>query len=143
MVKADFNWLPTSMLKGVTLPKIIREEHTGKYDGYYTLGNNTIVVANEDEKLEAATIAHEFRHHLQYHRYGDWTPLGWGTNSTLSYKQQIHMYFITQIHEYDALLFEHKYAPNFLNDWWLNKLVNPKELSPFSRKLRNIRHRIG
>lgn len=119
---SDFNWLPNSILKGVKLPKIIYEEDTGQdYGGYYTFDSDHIVIVETDHI--SSTIAHEFRHYLQWDTKIRYIMHGTSFNQGNNYELAIKNYFRDNIIEMDALLFEHKYAKNWLNDWWLRKLV--------------------
>lgn len=123
----ELNFLPLSYRKNVTLPKVIIEPNIGQnYGGYYL--DNTIV-AVETETI-AATLAHEFRHHLQ-HYYGYQTVIIEITDSDIkydNYNKFIRSYFRRSWSEMDALLFEYKLTPNWLNTLWLKKFVLPQQL---------------
>ena len=120
-------WLPNSLLKGVKdIPTIEIVEDTGQnYGGYYTHGsNNLVVVYNEDyPENVASTIAHEFCHHLQYENVREELPGSQFNIIDNNYELSIRHYFKKYWWEMEALLFEHKYAKSYLNDWWLRKLV--------------------
>ena len=120
-MNTDITWLPNHLLKDIDLPKVIIEEYKGQsYSGYYRDGTKKLIVV--ETSTIVSTIAHEFCHYLQY------------TKNTLTknntsffiedtYEKSIKKFFRNDISEYEALLFEHKYAKDWLNDWWLRKLV--------------------
>ncbi len=122
MLKADLNWLPTSLFKGISYPEVIYEEDTyDNYGGYYTHGTNRLVIV--EDSTVASAIAHEFRHYLQYingflegSKGSKWKIEG-------TYEDSIHKYFTTQPTEMDALLFQVKHANDWCSEWWLRKLV--------------------
>jgi predicted SprT family Zn-dependent metalloprotease len=124
MLAPDLNWLPHSLFKGIEYPKVVYEAEYGQsYGGYYTHGSNIlVVVASPNEHYWPDTIAHEFKHYLQWIA-NTINPLGSDFQLEGSYEQSIRKYFRTQPDEYEALLFAHKYAKCELNDWWLRKLV--------------------
>jgi hypothetical protein len=113
-------WLPNSVRKDICLPKVVFEEPSDQdYSGYYIPNTNVIVVVHSD--YEDAIIAHEFCHYWQQHNYraagyGPWEIIG-------SYEESIKRYFKSYSWEMEALLFEHRISKNYLNDWWLRKLV--------------------
>jgi len=113
-------WLPNSLLKGITPPKIVFEEFKGQpYSGYFLHATQKITVV--EGYTEASTIAHEFCHYLQ-HLKGNIVASTWKVEGT--YEESIHKYFTTNKSEYEALRFEYKYAKDYLNEWWLRKLVH-------------------
>lgn len=122
MRQADINWLPNHLLKDIPDIKVVYEEDNNQqYGGYYEMGSSILTIV-ESETMQS-TIAHEFCHFLQdakgyeAEEYKQWKSMR-GT-----YNERIYEYFTSQLHEMDALLFEYKYAKDYLNDWWLNKLV--------------------
>ena len=120
MLCSDLNWLPTSVFKGITYPKVIFEEDEGQdYGGYYEHGSGILTIVSSD--TDASTIAHELAHYIQdiENRVGPGSC--WEVQGT--YEDSINQYFWSQPTEMEALLFEFKYANNWLNDWWLRKLV--------------------
>ncbi len=120
MLKADLNWLPTSLFKGIIYPTVIYEDDIDqKYGGYYTHGTNELVVV-ESGDTNASTIAHEFKHYLQHQKYKIPGSI-WKLTGT--YEESIYRYFHSYWWEMEALLFEHKIAKDWNNDWWLRKLV--------------------
>jgi hypothetical protein len=120
----ELNFLPLSYRKNVTMPTVIIQPNTGQnYDGYYS--NNTIV-AVENEYIDSI-LAHEFRHHLQ-HYYGCQSVIIQITDEDVkyvNYDKFIRKYFRSSWSEMDALLFEHKITPNWVNTLWLKKFVLP------------------
>ena len=122
-----FNWLPLSDRKNIDIPRVYVEEYDNQfYGGYYQFDekNSYIVVVDRPDAVIESVLAHEFRHHIQavlnQHYYqSDATIL----SNDVPYEQMIRTYFRTQPNEFDALLYEHKYAKSELNDWWLNHLV--------------------
>lgn len=124
----DWSWLPLSLRKGISLPKIIYEESIGQnYGGYFTRGIREIHIV-ENEKLTASTIAHEFCHYLQYfdNRIIDLKNAGssiWNMKKNESYEDSITRFFNTNPCEMEALLFEYKYAKSWLNEWWYKQLI--------------------
>jgi hypothetical protein len=120
----ELSWLPNHLLKGITLPKIIYEDKKDQnYGGYYS--NNTLmIVASED--FIASTIAHEFKHYLQdLNNELPNTIASWNSyDKKFGYEKGISNYFKYNKYEYEALLFEYKYAKTDINEWWLRKLVH-------------------
>ena len=126
MLKADLNWLPTSLFKGIKYPIVIYEEDIGQnYSGFFTHKTNRLTVVDNNEGLEG-TIVHEFCHYLQDITVGlpDY-PYNSGNFkfSEYSYEEGIERYFKSYWWEMQALLFENKIAKDWCNDWWLRKLV--------------------
>ena len=128
----DLNWLPQSLRKGIQLPTVVitktlprTQNAAGAYyepwhgeewfDGRPISNPNGILGVREDsmESAEdfATTLIHEWRHHWQRfnapfyydaprikpHSYGD---------------DYLTQFFTTSRCEFDALLFEVKYAPD-------------------------------
>jgi len=123
-LNSELSWLPNSLLKDIILPTVIIEENKGQnYAGFYRKEENLIWLSY-DEKLLPGYIAHEFMHHLQHLR-GSIHPLSlrldFKTYNT--YDKNINIYFNSQWWELEALLFEYKIAKDYLNEWWLRKLV--------------------
>lgn len=118
---SDFSWLPHSLLKGISrpLPKIVYV-HNDTASGWYDTTKNIIAIC--DDYAVPSTIAHEFKHFLQYLGPKKLTVLSWA-KIKLPYEQSIRFYFRNSWSEMDALLFECKYAKNDVNYWWLKKLV--------------------
>ena len=118
---SELNWIPRSIRKGIPKPIVVYDDSdNGKRSGYYNDGVITITDLDDDE-LIPGTIAHEYCHHLQYVR---------GINLPGSlifdyddYEQDIRSYFLLQPIEMEALLFSYKLSNNWLNEWWLKKLV--------------------
>ncbi|MCP4437528.1 MAG: hypothetical protein GY810_01040 [Aureispira sp.] len=120
---SEFSWLPNSILKGVELPAIVYEElNNQNYGGYYTHGSKEIVVVTGEEELIPSAIAHEFCHYLQYNSGCIMHGSDFSAEDT-TYEKAIHNYFSYDSIEFSALLFEYKHAKNYINEWWLRKLV--------------------
>lgn len=123
MLNSDLNWLPTSLFKGITYPKIIWEEFNNQnYSGYFEHETNLLTIVLYGEELIPSTIAHELCHYIQQCE-GRLPSTDIDFNSEDNYEQAIYNYFQVS-HEYEALLFEYKHSKSWLNDWWLNKLVH-------------------
>ena len=124
MYNTDLSWLPNHLLKDITLPKIEFVPNSGEYSGYYQHNSNTLFIVEGIENIES-TIAHEFKHYLQEKDgYLTKKPLNWAIlENALGYESSINYYFTHDYCEYEALLFEYKYAKCYYNDWWLRKLV--------------------
>ena len=129
MIKTDISWVTLSLRKNIELPVVMYEQDNTEYHGYYTNGTNVIVVASTDEEQIPSIIAHEFCHYLQWYNGN----LNIGSDIDLfkrySYNEAIRLYFRTQKHEMEALLFEYKHTKNYNNKFWLEGLVLPEELS--------------
>ncbi len=127
---SELSWLPLSDRKNIDLPNILWEEYTGQeYGGYYEHGSTNLVIVMRDERTVDSTIAHEFKHYLQYIN-GNSSINGSDLTvfSKYDYNTAITIYFKTQPHELDALLYEHKIARNYWNDFWLRGLINNKRI---------------
>ena len=119
MLKAELNWLPRSIFKGVKYPEISFEEPNNQnYSGYFLHHTNKLVIVYNE--FEYSTIAHEVRHYIQS-QYSELTASKFEIRD--SYEKTIYNYFTTNPFEFDALLFEYKYAKSIFNEWWLRKLV--------------------
>jgi len=119
MLCTDLNWLPTSIFKGITYPKVVYIDSSPDYGGFYEAGTNILTCVYCDNV--ESTIAHELRHYLQW--INGWISIGSEWKQTNSYEESIKSYFTRYPHEMDALLFEYKHSKSWLNEWWLRKLV--------------------
>lgn len=98
------------------------EPHRGEleFDGKFYPGDKGIIVVSTNyPELIDSTITHEWRHHWQRFNKGEcpywpWQPLD-------DYEQSIRDYFKVW-HEWDALMFEYRFARNELNDYWVGLL---------------------
>lgn len=122
------NWLPLSHRKNISQVKVIVEDDVGQsYGGYYTPGSKILVAVYRSHgggSLEA-TIAHEYRHHIQYETNNiSLKIVSFNTNTT--YEKAIRQYYRSSLSELDALVYEYKYAKSDLNEWWLKELVDDK-----------------
>ena len=122
----ELSWLPNSVLIGIDLPSL----HFSNIDdfgidcggGYRPRKQEIFVMEDYEDNLTASVIAHEFMHHLQ-HLNGVVDDNPARMNPDLDYEDGIGEYFNNHPREYEALLFEHKIAKDWLNEWWLEKLV--------------------
>lgn len=122
-------WLPLSHRKGIETPRVILEEYSNQnYGGYYLVGTKDIVVVANPDWIDdiPTTIAHEYRHYTQYVQ-GTYSLIKKPSyiRTDLEYEEQIAWYFRTFDHEYDALLYQDKYARSETSHWWLKHLVKP------------------
>lgn len=124
----SINWLPLSHRKNISQVKVIIEDDIGQpYSGYYAIGTKTLVAVYRNlggGSLES-TIAHEFRHHVQYETNNISLKVV-SFNTNITYEKAIRQYFRSSLSELDALIYEHKYAKSDLNEWWLKELVDDK-----------------
>ena len=121
--------------KSLLLPLIVFENveagglyyQPGRYEvelnGHFYDAKKGIIVANPEfpDGIDA-TITHEWRHHWQrFNRIvGDAFPK-WPWQPSVDYEASIKAYF--QIwHEWDALMFEYKFARNHINESWVEIL---------------------
>ncbi len=123
----ELSWLPLSERKNITLPKVIFEDYCSQGYGGYQL-ENTLVVVLEDEENIPATIAHEYKHYQQYINGIIFPPSRIGLFKKHSYNKAIRMYFRTQRHEMEALLFQERVAKSKVGSFWLKGLVLPSRL---------------
>lgn len=84
--------------------------------------NGTIVVADLEEGYVQNTIAHEFRHHIQFQKLGwiyNQEELGWEfVREQYEYWDAIRIYFSHNMFEYDALLYSNtKYPCDYTLEW--------------------------
>lgn len=116
----ELNWLPNSMLKGLTLPEIrfIEVENaSGSYTPPYKKNKPLITISTLWPEDIHETIAHEFRHHWQlYNVLGEFPDWPWGRGT--DYKESIIDYFTGAWHEWDALQFSLKVAPTDVTLLW-------------------------
>ena len=127
----ELNWLPKD--KDVSIPDIFivnNYDYSGCYfspewneavldDICVSLENGLIVIKSD---TSPSTIAHEFRHHLQYVNGFDLGIVEWSFNKP--YKDAIKEYYTNSITEMDALLYECTLYPDDNNVQcleWLNE----------------------
>lgn len=122
----ELTWLPLSLRKNVTLPKVVLEESAGQnYGGYYRRDSFTIVAV--ESEVIASTIAHEYKHHLQYISGTLQEPTDWNKLSSIGYNKAIRSYFRNNRSEMEALLFQEKHSPTDYGKFWLKGLVIPNK----------------
>jgi len=123
------NWL-RHFDKSVVVPEVVFTSLNDASGYYYQPGDYELcidgrfydgifgIMVISDGDLIASTIAHEWRHHWQRHNdfEFDHVPL----RPDLPYEENIAHYFSSSKSEMDALLFERRNAPNYLNDYWLS-----------------------
>lgn len=131
----ELKWLKPD--KQISLPDIVygRIPSQGAYyeprwaeveiDGRnYSLEKGLIVIDDSPDALIKSTLAHEFRHHMQY-LHGVFEIYDVKLfNRNIPYNDAIIDFFTTCPYEFDALIYEMKYDHNWCNDYWLNLLIN-------------------
>jgi len=122
----ELTWIPLSLRKNVTLPKVVIEESIGQNYGGYYIRETKCIVAVESEAI-ATTIAHEYKHHLQYTGGTLQEPTDWNKLSDIGYNKAIRSYFRNNRSEMEALIFQEKYAPSIVGRFWLKGLVLPNK----------------
>ena len=79
---------------------------------HYPLDRGLIEVTYHDSDAGiAAVMAHEWRHLWQLYNYGEHKTAKFNHAESISYKERIIDYFVSNIFEWDALLFELKKSP--------------------------------
>ena len=135
----ELNWLARSD-KDILLPEVVfvddmdmdcsgfcmypRKEEILIDGRYYSRSRGVIVIKSDDPCIDS-TLAHEWRHLWQVYHYGEREDgyAMWGSESHLSYKQQIVNYFKSDVIEMDALLFERKKASCEIIDEWYEWII--------------------
>jgi hypothetical protein len=126
---SELNWIAKKE-KGVMLPLIIFESiDAGGYyynpekneimlnEKYYPLDKGLIVIDISSPEEILNTIAHEWRHHIQFMNGIEMEAMEWD-NDKEDYKQNIIDYFTQSRTEMDALLFSNKHAPTECSIEW-------------------------
>jgi len=95
-------------------------------DGNTIAGLNGIICVspdhNDTEEAVANTLAHEWRHHWQWHSGKPWTPQRWAQCSADEYLGNIAAYYLRSRMEMDALLFSVRAAPSELSSEWVDAI---------------------
>jgi len=126
----ELNWLPKP--KQMSIPDIYIVDNYDYSGCYYKPQRNEAILDDRCVSLEnglivikrdtsPSTIAHEFRHHLQYMNGINSEIQEWDFNKP--FKDAIIEYYTNSFSEMDALLYECKYYPDDDNmEWfeWLN-----------------------
>ena len=129
----ELNWLPKA--KGVPLPDVCivdDYDYSGCYyypeysevelDGKCVSIENGLIILKSD--TSPSTIAHEFRHHLQWWYGLEVEGVEWDFNKP--YEDAIIEYYTKSITEMDALLYECNHYPDDYNmqnyEWLFNHL---------------------
>ena len=126
----ELNWLPKP--KQLSIPDICIVDDYDYSGCYYHPQWNEAVLDDKCVSLEngliviridtsPSTIAHEFRHHLQYMRGFDFGVQEWDFNKP--FKDAIIEYYSESFTEMDALLFECKHYPDDDNMEWIEWLI--------------------
>lgn len=138
----DFNWLPMSVRKGISTPRLLYIDEQHHYGGMYYFSmpyhyiiqepdidldldlyeGGVVVVAGENGA--AHTLAHEYRHHWQREtgRLNEGSQFDAGSD----YETSIRRFFTADPHERDALMFQHRLAPDDLSEYWMQILYAGK-----------------
>lgn len=133
----EFNWLPTSIRKGMSTPRLVLLDATWCGGAYWRRTDNRCVPESFGLDLDLregavialcasrdpGTLAHEYRHHWQLesgHQFGEsvWQQASWA-----SYKNSIIRYFKSYWWEMDALRFQLKHAPDDVSCLWWDWLM--------------------
>ena len=138
----EFNWLPNSIRKGLSTPRVVLSNRID-CGGFYCnktperyihpwLGMDVseapVVAVTELAGSVAASLAHEYRHHWQWNNFGHrMRPSVWDSQNQ-DYKASIVRYFRTYWWEMDALKFELKHAPNDVSRLWWEWLMETPRL---------------
>ena len=130
-----FTWLRKED-KSLSLPDIVFADEPNRSGCYYHPDRNPVFIganeycprrglivvgieSNDDEQI-ANTIAHEWRHHWQFHNMKH-TPYA-SFDSSIPYQAAIRNFFRSDHKEMDALIFSHKIAPCETTEIWLEYL---------------------
>jgi hypothetical protein len=91
------------------------------YDNIHILPskNGTIIINSEHDNI-ASVLAHEYRHHWQYHHGWDYDGIPWQFDA--DYISELTNYYRESHSEMDALLFELKLAPSE-ESMWIQSLI--------------------
>jgi hypothetical protein len=128
---AEFRWIPNSFTKNIELPNLVWEpqhnEYGGKYSWYEDRNEKPYITLVENTYSETytieSTIMHEFCHHIQYVYNRKIPNVYMPSFDYENYEDHIYKYFTANPNEYEALLFENKYAKCENNEYWLRKLI--------------------
>lgn len=142
----ELRWLKPD--KGLSLPLIVmanwRSDYGGCYhrpwpyqyeiNGRFYDGAKGIIeiVDTAKDKLSISTgsiIAHEFRHHWQWHQGLAAGNTENAYNPDIDYKSTIINYFMKQPKEMDALMFEQKMYPCDVTREWAEWIIKEQEKS--------------
>ena len=124
----ELSWLPLSERKQITLPKVVFEEYNNQNYGGYQQGNTLVIVQNSESNIPA-TIAHEYKHYQQEISGYKFPTNKLALFEKYSYNKAIRLYFRTQKHEMEALLFQERVAKSTVGTFWLKGLVIPHKFN--------------
>lgn len=87
----------------------------------YDLSKGLIVIGEDNDDRDLSnTIAHEWRHFLQYHKFGAFRGIPFDIK--MPYTKAIKIFFQNPF-ERDALLYSHKVAPSPVSEYWM-EIIN-------------------
>jgi hypothetical protein len=138
----NLNWLAKSY-KGIPLPDLVMDDEIivngHKVGGCYYQPwggeiyvngkphdtSNGLIIVNTDARdgYVISSLAHEFRHHLQFLHGIEFDGIIWGSNESDSYRDDIINYFSTSVTELDALLYEYNIFGDGESSEWLEWLI--------------------
>lgn len=131
----ELNWLPNSIRKGITTPRIYLLEEE-KWGGFYSRRTDDRCIPSDvdiDLKEGAAivlcglktigSLAHEYRHHWQVESGYRFGASIWAEQTEETYQESIVRYFRTFPWEMDALKFQIAYAPDDCSLQWREWLM--------------------
>jgi len=150
MTNRELDWL-SKKYKGTPVPEIVYSgtiEYGGCYydpytsiDGkHYEICINNKMFNSKNGVIEIGhscddhhiqhTIAHEYRHHIQY-MVGLINYDGIGNyidNNNMSYENFVKNYFLKSKYELDALLFAYKYVKSSTATYWMDLIHQAKNI---------------
>jgi len=131
----ELNWLRKET-KHISVPELVIDSGVSKASAtYFWPANeevlikdkfydckNGIIAINADSTIMVSSLAHEWRHHVQYYYHGSsCKSTAWKNKK--NYKKEIIDYFTNNIWEMDALLYEIKKAPDDVNLQWYEWII--------------------
>lgn len=82
-------------------------------------GDRGVLVLDEEHSVEPSVLAHEWRHHWQWHRGWRFDHTPWHRVAGPDYRHRIVTFFQSSRTERDALRFELRQAPSEASlTWW-------------------------
>lgn len=135
----ELNWLPMSLRKGISTPRIVYGDpgfpcggvHYGRTPYRRILvgtdidtKEGSVLWISDPEQESQHTLTHEWRHHWQ-------NESGWDISGPWpyhhqeireDYEREIKRYF-RMPYELDALLFQHRHEPDDLSDYWMSLVM--------------------
>lgn len=138
----EFNWLPNSMCKGLSTPRVfvLDDNRWGGFYVHQTLKRFVFPSLDIDLSEGAAivlcatpsagSIAHEYRHHWQRESGYKLGNSVWSQKPGESYAASIRRYFRTFWWEREALRFQNRVAPDHWSLQWAEWLREPVRAAP-------------